>query len=209
MIEHLIFDLDGTIVNSYPHFVKSFIAACDKNGIDVPYDNETVYRMLKITVPQAYARLDVEHKTTYEKFYADYVSIYSEHYTEQPGFAQTIDLIRRAKAAGKKNYIYTHTGPIAKEVLAKIGILEYFDFVLDASYSFPMKPAPDALRFLAEKFSLDPKTCLMIGDRPIDAIAGMNAGMYGFLWDEDNLFRGVKVDYHCKDITEVAKIVGI
>ena len=116
MIENLIFDLDGTIVNSYPHFVTSFIAACEKNGIDVPYDRETVYKMLKITVPDAYKKLDVEHKTTYEKFYADYVAIYSEHYTEQPGYAETIDLIKRAKAAGKKNFIYTHTGPIAKEV---------------------------------------------------------------------------------------------
>lgn len=209
MIENLIFDLDGTIVNSYPHFVECFIAACEKNGIDVPYDRDTVYRMLKITVPQAYARLDVEHKTTYEKFYADYVAIYSEHYTEQPGFAQTIDLIKRAKAAGKKNFIYTHTGPIAKKILANIGILDDFEFVLDASYPFPMKPAPDALLFLAEHCGLNPKECLMIGDRPIDAYAGMNAGMLGFLWDEENLFPDAKVDYLCKDITEVAKIVGI
>ena len=53
MIKNLIFDLDGTIVNSYPHFVTSFIAACEKNGIDVPYDRETVYKMLKITVPDS------------------------------------------------------------------------------------------------------------------------------------------------------------
>lgn len=209
MIENLIFDLDGTIVNSYPHFVKCFIAACEKNGIDVPYDRDTIYKMLKITVPDAYRKMDVEHKTTYEQFYADYVAIYSEHYTEQPGFAQTIALIRKAKEAGKKNFIYTHTGPIAKEILANIGILDEFEFVLDASYPFPMKPAPDALLFLAEKCALDPKTCLMIGDRPIDALAGMNAGMLGFLWDEDDLYPDVKVDYRCKDITEVAKIVGI
>ena len=209
MIQNLIFDLDGTIVNSYPLFVDSFIAACEKNGIDVPYDRDTVFRMLKITVPDAYRKMDVEHKTTYEKFYDDYVSTYSEHYTEQPGFAQTIDLIKKALAAGKKNFIYTHTGPIAKEILKNIGILDCFEFVLDASYPFPMKPAPDALLFLAEHCGLDPKSCLMIGDRPIDALAGMNAGMYGFLWDEDGLYPDAKVDYRCKDITEVAKIVGI
>ncbi|MBQ4274531.1 MAG: HAD-IA family hydrolase [Clostridia bacterium] len=209
MIQNLIFDLDGTIVNSYPLFVDSFIAACEKNGIDVPYDRDTVFRMLKITVPDAYRKMDVEHKTTYEKFYDDYVSTYSEHYTEQPGFAQTIDLIKKAQAAGKKNFIYTHTGPIAKEILKNIGILDCFEFVLDASYPFPMKPAPDALLFLAEHCGLDPKSCLMIGDRPIDALAGMNAGMLGFLWDEDGLYPDAKVDYRCKDITEVAKIVGI
>ena len=209
MIENLIFDLDGTIVNSYPNFVESFIATCKKNDIDVPYDRDTIYRMIKITVQQAYAMMDVEQKTTFEKFYADYISIYSEHYVEQPGFEQTIDLIKRAKKAGKKNFIYTHTGPIAREVLSNIGILEYFDFVLDASYSFPTKPAPDALLFLAEHCGLEPKECIMIGDRPIDALAGMNAGMLGFLWDEGDLYKDVKVDYHSKDINDVAKIVGI
>lgn len=209
MIENLIFDLDGTIVNSYPLFIESFIAACKKNGIDAPEDRNTVYRLLKITVPDAYLILGGEEKVDYDKFYADYVETYSKDYRNQPGFAQTIELIQNAKKAGKKNYIYTHTGPVAKEVLANIGILDDFEFVLDASYPFPMKPAPDALLFLVEHCGLDPKTCLMIGDRPIDAIAGMNAGMYGFLWDEDDLYPDAKVDYRCKDITEVAKIVGI
>ena len=43
----------------------------------------------------------------------------------------------------------------------------------------------------------------------IDALAGMNAGMIGFLWDEDDLYKDIKVDYHSKDINDVAKIVGI
>lgn len=209
MIEHLIFDLDGTIVNSYPHFVEFFYEACEKNGIEVPYDRETVYRMLKITVPQAYARLNCEDKMSYEKFYSDFVELYTENYQKLTGFEQTIDLIHKAKEAGKKNYLYTHTGPVAKDILKNLGVFDCFEFVLDASYHFPAKPAPDALLFLAEHCGLDPKECLMIGDRPIDAMAGMNAGMLGFLWDEDGLYPDAKVDYLCKDITEVAKIVGI
>jgi len=209
MIQNLIFDLDGTIINSYPHFVEFFYEACEKNGIEVPYDRETVYRMLKITVPQAYARLNCEDKMSYEKFYSDFVELYTENYQKLTGFEQTIDLIHKAKEAGKKNYLYTHTGPVAKDILKNLGVFDCFEFVLDASYHFPAKPAPDALLFLAEHCGLDPKACLMIGDRPIDACAGMNAGMLGFLWDEDDLYPDAKVDYHCKDITEVAKIVGI
>ena len=209
MIENLIFDLDGTIINSYPHFVEFFYEVCRRNGVEVPYGRETVYRMLKITVPQAYCRLNCEDKMSYEKFYSDFVELYTENYKKLTGFEQTIDIIRRAKKAGKKNYIYTHTGPVVKDILSNLDILDCFEFVLDASYHFPAKPAPDALLFLAEKCDLDPKACLMIGDRPIDALAGMNAGMLGFLWDEDGLYPDIKVDYHSKDITDVAKIVGI
>ena len=74
MIENLIFDLDGTIVNSYPLFIESFIAACKKNGIDAPEDRNTIYRLLKITVPDAYRILGGEEKVEYDKFYADYVA---------------------------------------------------------------------------------------------------------------------------------------
>ena len=107
MIENLIFDLDGTIINSYPHFVEFFYEVCRKNGVEVPYGRETVYRMLKITVPQAYCRLNCEDKMSYEKFYSDFVELYTENYKKLTGFEQTIDIIRRAKKAGKKNYIYT------------------------------------------------------------------------------------------------------
>ena len=209
MIEHLIFDLDGTIVNSYPHFVEFFYEVCKKNGVEVPCDRETVYRLLKMTVPEAYARLNCEDKMSYDRFYGDFVELYAQNYEKLMGFDETISLIRKAKEAGKQNYLYTHTGPVAKDILKNLGVLDCFEFVLDASYHFPLKPAPDALLFLAEHCGLDPKTCLMIGDRPIDALAGMNAGMLGFLWDEDDLYKDIKVDYHSKDINDVAKIVGI
>ena len=209
MIEHLIFDFDGTIVDSYPHFVEFFYEVCKKNGVLVPYDREAVYRTLKITVPEAYRMLHCEEKLSYEDFMHDFLALYNENHEKLEGFTQTLALIRNAKDAGKRNYIYTHTGPIVKDVLARLGLLECFTFVLDASYPFPSKPAPDALLFLAEHCGLDPKECIMIGDRPIDAHAGMNAGMIGFLWDEEGLYPNAEVDYRSKDITDVAKIVGI
>ena len=209
MIQNLIFDLDGTIINSYSHFVEFFYEVCKKNGVEVPFNRETVYHLLKITVPEAYANLNCEDNMSYEKFYSDFVELYTKNYKKLTGFEQTINLIQQAKKAGKKNYLYTHTGPVAKDILKNLGIFDCFEFVLDASYHFPAKPAPDALLFLAEHCELDSKECIMIGDRPIDALAGMNAGMLGFLWDEDDLYHDIKVDYHSKDITDVAKIVGI
>ena len=209
MIQNLIFDLDGTIINSYPHFVEFFYEVCKKNGVEVPFNRETVYHLLKITVPEAYANLNCEDNMSYEKFYSDFVELYTKNYKKLTGFEQTINLIQQAKKAGKKNYLYTHTGPVAKDILKNLGIFDCFEFVLDASYHFPAKPAPDALLFLAEHCGIYAKECIMIGDRPIDALAGMNAGMLGFLWDEDDLYRDIKVDYHSKDITDVAKIVGI
>ena len=43
----------------------------------------------------------------------------------------------------------------------------------------------------------------MIGDRPIDAYAGMNAGMHGCLWDADGLFADAKVDFYVEELSEI------
>ena len=64
-------------------------------------------------------------------------------------------------------------------------------------------------RNLGEKFGFDPKSCIMIGDRPIDAYAGMNAGMHGCLWDADGLFADAKVDFYVEELSEIKNIVDI
>ncbi len=209
MIEHLIFDFDGTIADSYPMFVNMWIEVAKGRGVTVPCDEDTLYRALKITGAEAYRVLHCEDIVDYDTFLDDFHALQQKYCYDFSVFPQAVELLRASVKAGKKNYIYTHTGPVVKEMLQNMGILDCFTFILDSSYGFPLKPSPDALQFFLQKFDFDPKTCMMIGDRPIDAHAGMNAGMYGCLWDEEGLFTDAKVDYYIKDLAEVAKIVGI
>ncbi len=209
MIEHLIYDFDGTISDSYPLFVRFLHEAADKRGYEILCSDDELYRVSKQTLFAAYQRIGGERVCPYRTFADDFHELQIVHKDEFQIFPEARELLMRATAAGKHNYIYTHTGPVVKEMLANMGILDLFDFILDASYDFPMKPAPDALLFFLDKFGFDPKNCMMIGDRPIDAHAGMNAGMYGCLWDADGLFTDVCIDHYVKDLREVAGIVGI
>ena len=122
-------------------------------------------------------------------------------------FPEALDLLEYAKSQGKKCYIYTHSGSVVNQIMEHMGIEHYFSFVLDGSHGFPAKPAPNALNYLAEKFALDPKQCMMIGDRPIDAHAGMNAGMIGCLWDNDGLFPDAAVDHLVANLSEIKKLI--
>ena len=51
---------------------------------------------------------------------------------------------------------------------------------------FPMKPAPDAIRYLLDEFQLDPAETIMIGDREIDILSGKNAGIHTCLFTDGN-----------------------
>ena len=209
MIEHLIYDFDGTISDSYPLFVRFLHEAADKRGYKIACSDEEIYRASKQTLYRAYQVMGGESVCPpYQIFVDDFHELQVLHKDEFLIFPEAKKLLLDAKRAGKRNYIYTHTGPVVKEMLANMGVLDAFDFILDASYGFPMKPAPDALLFFLDRFGLDPKTCMMIGDRPIDAHAGMRAGMYGCLWDSDGLFPDARVDFYVKELSEVSRICG-
>ena len=209
MIEHLIYDFDGTIADSYPLFVRFLREGAKKRGYPIRCSDEDLYRAAKITIYEAYRTIGGEAIVPFQTFIDDFHELQETCRNEFVAFPEAKELLLRAKEAGKHNYIYTHTGPVVKEMLANMGILEHFDFILDASYHFPMKPAPDALLYFLDRFGFDPKACMMIGDRPIDARAGQNAGMHGCLWDADGLFSSEGIDYYVKDLSEVSRIVGI
>ena len=157
MIKNLIFDLDGTIINSYPHFVEFFYEVCKMNGVEVPYDRETVYRMLKITVPQAYARLNCEDKMSYEKFYSDFVELYTKNYQKLTGFEETVTIIREAKKAGRR-IISTLTRVPWQRIFSKIlAFLIVLSSCLMLPIISPQSPRPMRYCFWQRRTDLIPK----------------------------------------------------
>ncbi|MBQ8310223.1 MAG: HAD-IA family hydrolase [Clostridia bacterium] len=209
MIDHLIFDFDGTVSDSYPLFVQFFHKTAKKRGFTIPCTDDELYRASKRVMHDAYVAAQCEDVCDYPTFVDDFHELQVVHRNEFQIFPAAKALLTAATEQGKHCYLYTHTGPVVKEMLENMGVSDCFDFILDSSYGFPMKPAPDALLFFLDKFGFDPKSCVMIGDRPIDAHAGMNAGMYGCLWDADHLFPEAQVDFYIKDLSEVKKIVDI
>ena len=210
MIQHLIYDFDGTLSDSYPLFVRFFHEIAKKRGYRIPCSDDTLYRASKQVVRAVYDVIGGEAVCgDYQQFLDDFHELQLLHRKEFCLFPEARELLLDAKAKGFHNYIYTHTGPVVKEMLENMGVLDCFDFILDSSYGFPFKLSPNALLFFLDKFGLDPQSCVMIGDRPIDAHAGMNAGMYGCLWDADGLFEDARVDFYIRELTEVRKIVGL
>lgn len=206
-IDHLIFDFDGTISNSYPLFLEFFHDYAKEHGLPIHMTDDELFYAMNLTMKHTVEQLEWEKFVTYEKFINDFHQKQIDHALRFQPFPEAIALLEDSKKLGKKNYIYTHTGPIVSEMLKNMGILHLFDFVLDDSYGFPAKPCPDALRFLSQKLGLDPATCMMIGDRPIDAQAGMNAGMIGCLWDAYGFFEDVPVDHRVTSLAEIKTLI--
>ena len=87
----------------------------------------------------------------------------------------------------KAKIFYIHT---ATPFPSAISIASPFESISRAlsqeKTASPMKPAPDAIRYLLDEFQLDPAETIMIGDREIDILSGKNAGIHTCLFTDGN-----------------------
>lgn len=204
MYDFLIYDFDGTISDTYPVFTAALMEQLKRHEIKGDYD--TVYAQLKVSVGHALSCYDfgMTIKEAKREFHGIHEIIARR---EQRAFPQSADILKYANDHGKKNYIYTHTGKFVFELLDIMKLTEYFDFIMDGSYDFPRKPAPDGLNFITEKCGIDKSRALMIGDRDIDIDAAHNAGIAGCLIDTEGYYPNCRADHRINTLDELKNII--
>ena len=203
MIRDLIYDFDGTLSDTYPVLTNTLLEILREHGIEEDY--KRAYANFKISVGYTLEKYDIglDIKAFTDLLLTRY---HKAACTELQPFPEAKQLLADAVKAGKRNFIYTHSGKTVYEFLDKWGLSPYITFVLDSTYNFPNKPDPSALLYLIERFDIDPATAVMVGDREIDVRAGENAGMAGCLFDSEGFYPDCKVEYSVKSLDEIRKI---
>lgn len=208
MFEHLIFDFDGTISDSYPLFMQFIRDYAKRMQLPYPHgDDWHVEVSMRTVLRDCFELLKWGDHIPYQRFLDDVHQFQSDNVSAFQPFPEALELLQYGLEQKKQLYIYTHTGQSVHDMLKSMGIYKDFRFILDGSYGFPQKPAPDALLYLTKCFSLDPSTCMMIGDRPIDAYAAMNAGICGCLWDPQNLYPDAKPTYKVTSLLQIKDLI--
>ena len=75
------------------------------------------------------------------------------------------------------NFLLTHRGKSAIELLKHYDIYKYFTECVTKEYNFERKPNPDALVYLMEKYQFNKGDIIMVGDRKIDIETARNANI--------------------------------
>ena len=176
-----IWDMDGTLVDSYPAIVPAAQKTCAAWGLDysAAYIHDYVIRTSVGTLlEQAAAKLGTDPAPL--KAYFDALNDSGIGAIRAiPHAAETLAALCRA---GHVNFIYTHRGASCQAILEQTGLAPYFTEVLTALSGFPRKPEPDAIRYLLEKYALAPEESFYVGDRSLDVEAAGNAGIRSILY---------------------------
>ncbi|MCH4889622.1 HAD family hydrolase [Acidaminobacter sp. JC074] len=172
----LIWDLDGTLVDSYERITKvtqEVLKPYRAFTIEEIHNKVIETSVVSFVTNQAEdLGLDINELFIHYKALTDQIA------------ASDYKLIENAKEVlkhyldlGCKHYIYTHRGLSTYDILEAHGIREWFVDILTSDDGLKRKPDPDALNYLIEKYSLDKEETYYIGDRSLDVLCGKAAGL--------------------------------
>lgn len=201
MIKNYIWDFDGMLFDSYPHITTSFEKMMAEEGIEIDY-NETK-RMFEISFGEVfdYYNTTEEQKNRFRSYEHDF-----DFEPVAKPFPNTVETLKKICLSGCRNYLYTHRGETAFYYLKKYGIYDLFSDFVTSEDGFPAKPAPDAVLHLVNKHNLNKEETVMIGDREIDVMSGINAGVKGCRYTLEA--KETNADYVIDDIIKILDIEG-
>lgn len=175
----LIWDLDGTLLNSYGIILDSTLRALAEAGVTVER-RELHRRLIASSVRNVLRELGEQYGLNADALWQRVDGLDRERNDEVPLMEGAAETLERLSEMGVRSFVYTHNSEASREVLRRHGVLGYFTYVLTSEAGLPRKPAPDGIEWIVQRYKLDKSQTFYIGDRPIDAACARNAGV-GFL----------------------------
>ncbi|GAA5234105.1 HAD-IA family hydrolase [Verticiella sediminum] len=175
----VVFDWDGTLMDSTPAIVAAIQGACRDMSLPVPPD-EAASWVIGLGLADALRTAVPDLKPEQWRSFAER---YRYHYlTRDPElrlFEGVESLLERLAAAG--SYIAVATGKSRQglnRALEATGLLRRFDATRCADETHS-KPHPAMLLELMDELGVAPQSTLMIGDTSHDLTMAANAGVHG------------------------------
>ena len=210
-IRAVIFDLDGTVVDSMWMWEAIDIEYLGRFGIALPPDLQKTISGMSFSETAVYFKETFGIPDSLEKIKADWNEMAMDKYCHEVSLKPGVfSFVRKLKEQGIKTGIATsNSEELATAVLAALGLSSYFDEVHMSCEVKKGKPAPDIYLLVAECLQESPEHCLVFEDIPEGIIAGKAAGMRvcGVEDDFSAAYREEKkrlADYYITDFDEVA-----
>jgi HAD superfamily hydrolase (TIGR01509 family) len=208
MFDHIIWDFDGTLINTYPAVNKAFQDALTSMGAseDLPFIAELTVQSLGHCLKV----LADKHAVSEEEL-ADH---FGDHYSSmgpeiQPPYPGVPDICKAVVQRGGSNFIFTHRATESMMQMLKVHQLDaYFEKCLSVDQGYPKKPDPQAFLHLIETYQLPRGQVLAIGDRKLDVEAGRAAGIKTCLFVESGS-APISADYTICSYVELTKILSL
>ncbi|MFA9375682.1 MAG: HAD family hydrolase [Lachnotalea sp.] len=209
-VKAVLFDLDGTLIDSMWVWRTIDIEFLGAYGIELPEDLQNSIEGMSFTETAAYFKERFQFKESVEEIKKTWNKMAFEEYTTTIQLKDgAVDFLEYLKINGIKAGISTSNSiELVQGVLKAKGISHLFDTVLTACEVNVGKPSPDIYLKTAQKLKVKPEECLVFEDIPMGILAGKNANMkVCTIYDDFSKNQEEKkrhlADYYIKTFNEV------
>jgi phosphoglycolate phosphatase len=178
-VHALIFDLDGTLIDSQLDLVLSVNAALEHMGRE-PHVHEKICSFIGNGAPMLVQRALGEGATEadVEKGLAYFLEYYRAHMLDNtdvyPGVREALVQLQQYPMAVLTNK------PVhfSRAIIEGLGLSRYFRYVYGGNSFESKKPDPHGAQILLRELQVAPHEAMMVGDSDVDIKTARNAGMH-------------------------------
>lgn len=173
----ILFDLDGTLIDSTEAILESFYHSLETHGVQIPVNDTMITSQIGHTLETMFAAVGIESEAI-----DTYVSTYKLYYREisrqktllLPG---AMDAVREAASFARLGIVTTKTGHYSRELMEHFELMHYFEVLIGREHvEFP-KPHPEPIFKALEQMGSPESRVWMIGDTRLDIEASNRAGI--------------------------------
>ena len=218
----ILFDLDGTLVDTAPDLMDAHNHVMKKFGYSTRSVDEIrnlvgkgasvlIGRSIWGSAKKEFSRItDEKIKNEMVK---EFISFYGKNIVKDSKLIKgVLELLKWAKSKNISMGVCTNKQEhLAIDLLKKIEIYDYFEYVAGGNTFEYCKPDPRHLTSIIEIMNGDIKKSLMVGDSENDADAAKSAGIPMILVEDGYTDKKIEQIYHnhlIKDFIGIEKIVS-
>ena len=176
MKKTILFDLDGTLIDSTEAILESFHNSFKVHGFESAKD-EDIKALIGYPLDEMYRSLGVLESDVW-----DYVNTYKEHYrvistqkTQLLSFAR--EAVEEASRFATLAIVTTKTGKYSQVLMEHFNLMQYFEVLIGREHVKNPKPHEEPILKALEQLGLIDTDIWMIGDTKLDLISAKNAGV--------------------------------
>ena len=171
----ILFDLDGTLIDSTDAILEGFEVAYDTFGETAP-DLEDIKSLIGYPLDIMFEKLGIRGETS------KYVNAYKKHYRIISRAKTTLlpharEAIEEASRFAKLGIVTTKTGRYSYELLEHMGIMHHFDVLIGRENVQNPKPHAEPIHKAIKHLGASYDSTWMIGDTLLDTHSAKNAGI--------------------------------